>query len=110
MVQDMLAKRTMELVVSKLNGFYACLFLLHKLTGGWRPVFDLSNLSKFLVPKETVPGHGAGFSKGSGFSMAKKGQLISVCAKEFSRSQSPYGVSMEFTPGSSGFLGETGPG
>ncbi|MPC61819.1 hypothetical protein E2C01_055896 [Portunus trituberculatus] len=57
-----------------------------------------------------MPGHGAGFSEGSGFSVARLGQLVSVGCTEFSRGQSPYGVSMEVTPGSSGFPGEAGPG
>ncbi|MPD02034.1 hypothetical protein E2C01_097589 [Portunus trituberculatus] len=60
-------------------------------------------------PKEAVPGHGAGFNKGSGFSIARKGQLVSLGGAEIFRGQSPYGVSMELTPESSGFSGEAGP-
>ena len=48
-VQDMLEKGAIETVVGNLAGFYARLFLVPKVTGGWRPVFDLSTLNKFLV-------------------------------------------------------------
>ncbi|MPC46648.1 hypothetical protein E2C01_040374 [Portunus trituberculatus] len=73
----------------------------------------LINLPKSdLIPnqRKQLPGHGAEFSKGSGFSVARKGLLVSLSGTEFSRGQSPYGVSMEVTPGSSGFPGEAGPG
>ncbi|MPC38180.1 hypothetical protein E2C01_031683 [Portunus trituberculatus] len=60
-------------------------------------------------PKEAVTGHGAGFIEGSSFSIARKGQLVSVNGTKFSRGQSPYSVSMEVIPGSSGFPGEAGP-
>ena len=43
-VEDMLGKEAIELVVDKPEGFYARLFLVPKMTGGWRPVFDLSAL------------------------------------------------------------------
>ena len=48
-VQNMLGKQAIELVLDKLEGFYARLFLVPKATGGWRPVFYLSALNKFLA-------------------------------------------------------------
>ncbi|MPC56427.1 hypothetical protein E2C01_050388 [Portunus trituberculatus] len=60
-------------------------------------------------PKEAVPGHGAGFSKNSGFSVARKDQPVSLSGAEFFRGQSPYSVSMEVIPGSSRFPGEACP-
>ena len=46
--EDMLGKEAIELVVDKPEGFYAQLFLVPKMTGGWRPVFDLSALNTSL--------------------------------------------------------------
>ncbi|XP_045126279.1 uncharacterized protein LOC123513273 [Portunus trituberculatus] len=45
----MLAKGAIELVGGELEGLYVRLFLVPKVTGGLRPVFDLSTLNKFLV-------------------------------------------------------------
>ncbi len=35
--------------VKEMTGFYSLIFLVPKKTGGWRPVFDLSNLNKYLI-------------------------------------------------------------
>lgn len=47
-VQQLLEKRAIEVVKDE-RGFYSLIFLVPKKTGGWRPVFDLSNLNKFLI-------------------------------------------------------------
>ena len=47
-VSDLVAKHAIERVTDHV-GFYALIFLVPKKTGGWRPVFDLSQLNEFLV-------------------------------------------------------------
>ena len=47
-VQQLLVKRAIEVVKDE-RGFYSLIFLVPKKTGGWRPVFDLSNLNNFLI-------------------------------------------------------------
>ena len=44
----MLAKGALEIVPDPGPGFYSCLFLVEKATGGWRPVIDLSTLNTFI--------------------------------------------------------------
>ena len=46
-VSDMLAKEAIELAPPS-PGFYSCLFVTPKVTGGWRPVIDLSRLNGFV--------------------------------------------------------------
>ena len=49
-VADLLAKGAVEPAPST-PGYYSCLFVSHKVTGGWRPVIDLSRLNRsVLVP------------------------------------------------------------
>ena len=43
-VSDLVAKRAVETAPST-PGFYSCLFVTPKVTGGWRPVIDLSRLN-----------------------------------------------------------------
>ncbi|MPC34388.1 hypothetical protein E2C01_027775 [Portunus trituberculatus] len=77
-VQDMLAKGAIGLVVGKLEGFYAHLFLVPKVTGDWRPVFDLLVLNKFLmVPEETLEGSvEPSLVVGSSFPAVSSGPLL----------------------------------
>ena len=42
-------KGTLEIVDQPGPGFYSCLFLMEKVTGGWRPVIDLSALSGLVT-------------------------------------------------------------
>ena len=44
----MLAKGALEIVLDPGPGFYSRLFLVEKVTGGWRPVIDLSPLNGFV--------------------------------------------------------------
>ena len=44
-ISTMLQKGTLELVDQPGLGFYSCFFLVQKLTGGWRPVINLSTLN-----------------------------------------------------------------
>ena len=44
----MLAKDALEIVLDPGPGFYSRLFLVEKVTGGWRPVIDLSHLNGFV--------------------------------------------------------------
>ena len=46
-VKDLLAKGAIE-PASPGPGFYSCLFVTPKVTGGWRPVIDLSCLNSFI--------------------------------------------------------------
>ena len=46
-VSDLLAKEAIELA-PPLPGFYSRLFVTPKVTGGWRPVIDLSRLNGFV--------------------------------------------------------------
>ena len=46
-IEKMLSKDAMEIVLDLDPGFYSCLFLVEKVTGGWRPVNDLSHLNEF---------------------------------------------------------------
>ena len=54
----MLAKEALEIALDPGPGFYSHLFLGEKASVGWRPVIDLSHLSKFvqltLFKMETV--------------------------------------------------------
>ena len=47
-VEGMLAKGALEIVQDPGPGFYSCLFLVEKASGGWRPVIDLSHLNEFV--------------------------------------------------------------
>ena len=47
-VKDLLAKRAIE-ETKEHRGYYSQVFLVPKQTGGWRPVFDLSNLNRYLI-------------------------------------------------------------
>ena len=47
-VEAMLAKGALEIARDPGPGFYSCLFLVEKATGGWRPVIDLSHLNDFV--------------------------------------------------------------
>ena len=47
--EKMLAKDALEIVLDRGPGFYSCLFLVEKVTGGWRPVIDLSHLNEFVL-------------------------------------------------------------
>ena len=44
----MLSKDALEIVLDPGPGFYSRLFLVEKVTGGWRPMIDLSHLNKFI--------------------------------------------------------------
>ena len=44
----MLYKDALEIVLDPGPGFYSRLFLVVKVTGGWRPVIDLSHLNGFV--------------------------------------------------------------
>ena len=44
----MLAKGALEIALDLGPGFYSHLFLVEKVSGGWRPVIDLSHLSEFV--------------------------------------------------------------
>ena len=44
----MLAKGALEIARGAGPGFYSCLFLVEKASGGWRPVIDLSHLNDFV--------------------------------------------------------------
>ena len=45
----MLSKDALEIVLDPDSGFYSRLFLVEKVTRGWRPVIDLSHLNKFVL-------------------------------------------------------------
>ena len=45
----MLAKDALEIVLDLGPGFYSCLFLVDKATGGWHPVINLSHLNEFVL-------------------------------------------------------------
>ena len=45
----MLSKHTIELVDDQVRAIYNRLFLVKKVTGGWRPVIDLLALNQFVV-------------------------------------------------------------
>ena len=47
-IEKVLAKGALEIVLDPGPGFYSCLFLVEKATGGWRPVIDLSPLNGFV--------------------------------------------------------------
>jgi len=47
-VKDLLTKRAIE-ETKEHRGYYSHVFLVPKQTGGWRPVFDLSNLNRYLI-------------------------------------------------------------
>ena len=54
-VEMMLSKGALGIVLDPGPGFYSRLFLVEKVTGGWRPVIDLSHLNEFVPFKmETV--------------------------------------------------------
>ena len=44
----MVMKGALEIVPDPDPGFYSCLFLVEKVSGGWRPVIDLSPLNEFI--------------------------------------------------------------
>ena len=44
----MLAKGALEIALDPGPGFYSCLFLVEKASGGWRPVINLSHLNEFV--------------------------------------------------------------
>ena len=44
----MSSKDALEIVLDPGPGFYSCLFLVEKVTGGWRPVIDLTHLNGFV--------------------------------------------------------------
>ena len=49
LVRAMLEKEAIEPVQDvSFPGFYSLLFLIPKVTGGWRPVIDLSTLNRYL--------------------------------------------------------------
>ena len=48
-VEKMLSKDALEIVLNLGPGFYSHLFLVEKVSGGWRPVIDLSHLNKFVL-------------------------------------------------------------
>ena len=48
-VEKMLSKDALEIVLDPGPGFYSHLFLVEKVTGGWRPVIDLSHLNEFVL-------------------------------------------------------------
>ena len=45
----MLSKDALEIVLDMGPGFYSRLFLVEKVTEGWRPVIDLSHLNEFVL-------------------------------------------------------------
>ena len=45
----MLAKDALEILLDPGPGFYSRLFLVEKVTGGWRPVIDLFHLNEFVL-------------------------------------------------------------
>ena len=47
-IEKMLAKGALEIVLDPGPGFYSRLFLVEKMTGGWRPVIDLSPRNGFV--------------------------------------------------------------
>ena len=47
-VEGMLAKGALEIARDPGPGFYSCLFLVEKASGGWRPVINLSHLNEFI--------------------------------------------------------------
>ena len=47
-VEAMLAKGALEIALDPGPGFYSCLFLVEKVSGGWRPVISLSHLNEFV--------------------------------------------------------------
>ena len=47
-IEQMLIKDVMEIILDPDPSFYSSLFLVGKVTGGWRPVFDLSHLNGFV--------------------------------------------------------------
>ena len=48
-IDDLLLKRAIEETPRDLPAWYSLVFLVPKKSGGWRPVFDLSQLNQFLV-------------------------------------------------------------
>ena len=48
-VEKILSKDALEIVLDPGPGFYSRLFLVEKVTGGWRPVIDLSHLNEFVL-------------------------------------------------------------
>ena len=47
--EKMLSKDALEIVLSPGPGSYSRLFLVEMVTGGWRPVIDLSHLNEFVL-------------------------------------------------------------
>ena len=47
-VEKILSKDALEIVLDPGPDFYSRLFLVEKVTGGWRPVIDLSHLNEFV--------------------------------------------------------------
>ena len=47
--EKMLSKDALEIVLDLGPGFYSHLFLVEKVTWGWRPVIDLSHLNEFVL-------------------------------------------------------------
>ena len=47
-IEGMLAKGTLEIARDPGPGFYSRLFLVEKVSGGWRPVIDLSHLNELV--------------------------------------------------------------
>ena len=45
----MLSKDAVEIVLDQGPSFYSSLFLVEKVTGGWRPAIDLSHLNEFVL-------------------------------------------------------------
>ena len=45
----MLSKDALEIVLDLGPGFYSFLFLVEKVTRGWRPIIDLSHLNEFVL-------------------------------------------------------------
>ncbi|MPC59106.1 hypothetical protein E2C01_053123 [Portunus trituberculatus] len=102
--QEMLAKGVIELVVGLVPKVPSGLFCGCVFTWVFRSICP-----NHTQGKEAVPGYGAGLSEGSGFSVVRNGQLVSMDSAEFFRRQTPYGGSRMVTPGSSGFPGEARP-
>ena len=46
---EKMSKDALEIVLDLGRGFYSHLFLVEKVTGGWRPVIDLSHLNEFVL-------------------------------------------------------------
>ena len=44
----MISKGALERVPDPGPGFYSCLFLVEKASGGWRPMIDLSPFNEFV--------------------------------------------------------------